>query len=147
LSYILDTNIIIYAFDRGDLAKHSIARRILEASIENERPTLRQILGEVLNAAHKKRHLSLPAAREAVALLEGFVPVLPTDSTITLRASEMAERYQLQYFDAVICTVARRVGASILLSEDMQDGLRLGAMTIVNPFNPANADLLDGILA
>lgn len=72
--------------------------------------------------------------------------VIDTDAAATLAASELAERHRLQYFDALICIVAQRSGASILFSEDMHDGLRLGMMTIVNPFAPTNAALLDQAL-
>jgi hypothetical protein len=39
-----------------------------------------------------------------------------------------------------------RAGLQYLLSEDMQDGRRFGGLTIVNPFRPENAALVDRIL-
>jgi predicted nucleic acid-binding protein len=33
-----------------------------------------------------------------------------------------------------------------LLTEDLQDGRRLGSLTIVNPFSPDNAALMQRIL-
>lgn len=146
MSYVLDSNVVIYAFDKADPAKHAVARRLLYHATSQGGTSIRQVLGEVLNAAHKKRRLSLPAARRAVDLLEATTTVLPAERHATLAASEMAERYLLQYFDSLICVVARQAGASILFSEDMQDGLRMGALTIVNPFKDSNAELLVELL-
>lgn len=35
---------------------------------------------------------------------------------------------------------------TILISEDMQDGLSIDGLTVVNPFNPANSALIDALL-
>ena len=59
----------------------------------------------------------------------------------------MAARYQLQFFDAVIIAVARRAGATMLLSEDMHDGLTIDGLTILNPFREANAPKLADYLS
>lgn len=40
-------------------------------------------------------------------------------------AAVTADRFGLQYFDALILSVARRAGAKMLLSEDMHDGLEV----------------------
>jgi predicted nucleic acid-binding protein len=45
-----------------------------------------------------------------------------------------------------MCATAERVGLSYLLTEDLQDGRRLGNLTIVNPFRPENSRLIDRIL-
>ena len=82
-----------------------------------------------------------------MGIIEAAASVIDTDAATTLAASELAERHRLQYFDALICVVAQRGGASILFSEDMHDGLRLGMMTIVNPFAAANADIVAAAMA
>lgn len=58
----------------------------------------------------------------------------------------MAARYDLQFFDAVIIAVARRAGATLLLSEDMHDGFVIDGLTIRNPFDAANEILLADLL-
>ena len=54
----------------------------------------------------------------------------------------LAEKYQMQFFDALIVVITRRAGATILISEDMQDGLEIDGLRIVNPFAAANETLL-----
>jgi predicted nucleic acid-binding protein len=41
---------------------------------------------------------------------------------------------QLSYWDALIVAAAERGGCDRLLTEDLQHGQRLGALTVVNPF-------------
>jgi predicted nucleic acid-binding protein len=54
--------------------------------------------------------------------------------------------HRIAFWDAMLCATASRAGLHYLLSEDMQDGRRFGALTIVNPFRPENAALIDRIL-
>ena len=48
----------------------------------------------------------------------------------------------------MIWTAAREAGATVFLSEDLQDGLAIEGMRVINPFNQTNsaavAALLDG---
>jgi predicted nucleic acid-binding protein len=60
-----------------------------------------------------------------------------------LFAAELSELHNLQYFDALIIAVATRAGATMLLSEDMHDGLVVDGLRVVNPFVAAN----DAVLA
>jgi predicted nucleic acid-binding protein len=45
-----------------------------------------------------------------------------------------------------MCATAIRVGVRYLLTEDLQDGLALSGITIVNPFAVQNAALTERIL-
>ncbi|MBV8492442.1 MAG: hypothetical protein JO162_03075 [Alphaproteobacteria bacterium] len=61
-------------------------------------------------------------------------------------ALRLVSAHRLGFWDALMCATAERAGVDHLLSEDMQDGRRLGALTIVNPFRAENARLVDRIL-
>ncbi|WP_404325563.1 hypothetical protein [Aerophototrophica crusticola] len=52
----------------------------------------------------------------------------------------------MSIFDAQVWATVRRAGCTHLLTEDFQDGRSLGGITFVNPFDPANAALVDGLL-
>lgn len=143
---MFDTNILIYAFDPDYPHQRLVAGRLVEHSLKSGLIVPRQVLGEWLAVAHRKRRPPVAKARTVVGAIEDAMIVIDTDAVATLAASELAERHRLQYFDALICVLAKRSGASILFSEDMHDGLRLGTMTIVNPFAPSNAALLDEAL-
>ena len=51
------------------------------------------------------------------------------EEALTLMASG-----RLSYWDALLLISARDAGVKVLLSEDMQDGFRFGAIEVVNPF-------------
>jgi len=73
-------------------------------------------------------------------------PIVPTTMELPFKALLSAERLKIQYWDALICEAARAGGANILLSEDMQDGLIVEDLTVLNPFNPTNRQRLDEML-
>lgn len=146
MTYVLDTNILFHAIERKDEAKAAIARDLLEHSVVSRGNLPRQVLGELLNVGHKRGRPMLDNARIVAERLNGSLTILDTSASIMWSASELASRYKLQYFDAVICTVAKAGRASVLFTEDMHDGLRVGSLTIVNPFVATNATLVSTAL-
>lgn len=139
----LDTNILIYAItdDEAD-GRHQRACDILLA-IASSYPVLPlPVIGEFLNVCRKRKRPSFTSALDrADHLIRNYncVAAIPSDY---IRAGTMSHRYRIQYFDALILSVARRAGATILLSEDMQDGLEVDGIKIINPFVAANEALL-----
>ena len=105
-----------------------------------------QVIGEFLNVVKKKLLFSAEKARNAVADWSLLYPVAPTSTDHLIAASALSERHHLQFWDAVILTVSKSAGVNYLISEDMQDGGTLDGIQIINPFNPANAELLDLLL-
>ena len=136
-----DTNVLVYSFESGEKAE--VARRLVETGTSRGALLPLQAVGEFVNACRRKVTIpydKLPAAAEH--LLEGF-RVLPTKPHHVVDAIVRAERFQLQYFDALVVTVARDAGATILVSEDMHDGIDLDGVVVLNPFNPANAGRIE----
>lgn len=64
---------------------------------------------------------------------------------IVTTAAEIARAHKWQLWDSVICAVAMQADAKMLLSEDMQDGCVLDGLRIVNPFNQANAIVIEAL--
>ncbi len=141
-----DTNVILYGFDQDAAAKRQIAEALLSAVMPGGAIIPRQVLGEVLAFAHRTKRLSPDLARRIVADLAEVADVPVTRQEDLVPASALAERFRLQYFDALICHVAHRQGATILLSEDMHDGLEIGRLTIVNPFKIENAKRISDLI-
>jgi predicted nucleic acid-binding protein len=139
----LDTNILVYADSPDDL--HGRSGRALEiivqvSKVQNCLPL--QVLVEFLNVSRRKKMLVMPAAIERTAC---YAEVFQTQTTLTEdveQAGHLSQQFNLHYFDALIIAVAARAGATMLLSEDMQDGLDVGGLKVVNPFAAANDALL-----
>jgi predicted nucleic acid-binding protein len=56
------------------------------------------------------------------------------DSSDVFRASEIEVSNQINFWDALIIVAAVKGGASLLLSEDLNDGQAIGGVVIENPF-------------
>lgn len=142
----LDTNILVYALLEGTTDKGSLAGRLLErASFDGV--IAAQALTELLAVTRRQRpELLADMMRWARGLAPAFV-IASTDLTVLTTGGELALRHRLQIFDAVIVAAAAQAGADMLLSEDMQDGLRIEGVRIVNPFNPDNRAEIKALLA
>ena len=130
----LDTNILVYAIDRTQDKRHEIASQIMISAISEGWMLPVQVMVEFLNVtSRKRRDLQEPALAAVAAIRLGCImpETAPYDA---LAAFDLATRHRLQYFDALILTVAARAGATTLYSEDMQHGLTLGPLTVTNPF-------------
>jgi predicted nucleic acid-binding protein len=139
----LDTNILIYAITDEDAdGRHQRACDLL-LNIASSYPVLPlPVVGEFLNVCRKRKRASFTSALDrADHMIRNYncIPAIPSDY---LRAGTTSHRYRIQYFDALILMVARRAGATLLLSEDMQDGLEVEGIKVVNPFAAVNDALL-----
>ena len=67
-------------------------------------------------------------AREVIALYAAW-PVVEIDVPMILAATELEERHTLSFWDALIVEAAARSGATRLVTEDLQAGVRID-----NPF-------------
>lgn len=140
----LDTNVLIYASQNNDtLGRDIVARAMMEKLEPSGAIVPLQVIGEFLNACRKKQILPLAAASRRAEYWMDVYDLPTSHPQDYLVAAATSEKFTLQYFDALILTVAARAGAILLLSEDMHDGLVVDGVRIVNPFNPAN----DGVIA
>jgi predicted nucleic acid-binding protein len=142
----LDTNVLIYAVDPGAGDKNLVARQIVRASAEADGVLTQQVIGEFLNVSRKMAHLNQRRLRRIALGLCSAFPILPTPRDLLFDAFDRAARFNLQFWDAVIATVCLSQGVSHLVSEDLQDGLLVEGLKVVNPFNPRNEVLVRELL-
>lgn len=139
----LDSNILVYAAQEGE-RRHAMAAALLRRAVLGDCAQTLQSLGECFNALCRKRGFARRQARAIVEYYRDLFDVVVAadigDLNEALRASAA---HGFQYWDAMLWATARRVGCRLILSEDMQDGRDLDGVMFVNPFNPANAKLLD----
>lgn len=145
MTVCFDSNVLIEAFG-DDPALIEIARPIINTLASRSAKLPEQVLREFLAVAHRKRFMPVPAAREAVSTLSRRFDVVVSEVGDLIQASELAERHKLQFYDALLCCTTRRAGCSFLLSRDMQDGSLVGTVRIVDPFSPANTELVADLL-
>jgi predicted nucleic acid-binding protein len=95
-----------------------------------------QVLNEFASAARRKLGRSWPDIAASLAALQVLCPdPLPLTVANHESALVLAEREQLNFYDALIVASALQAGCTTLPSEDMQNGRTFdGRLTIRNPF-------------
>lgn len=137
----VDTNVLVYAYDRDAGAKHRVAQELLSGLWADHLGTLStQVLQEFYWTVTRKlsKPLGVHMAREVMATYRAWPVFRPTVDDV-LAATEVEERHQLAFWDALVLLSAERCGASRLVSEDMRDGARIRGVTISNPFRSLQA--------
>jgi predicted nucleic acid-binding protein len=130
----VDTNVLVYLFDRDAPDKRARARRLL-AELGGRAVVSTQVLQEFFVSVTRKLARPLPEdeAEAAVRDLAGL-DVVELDVALVLQAITLARRQRLSLWDSLIVGAALARGCEVLFSEDLQHGRRLGALRIENPF-------------
>lgn len=132
----VDTNILAYAYDTSEEEKQPIAKALIDELWESERGALStQVLQEFYVVTTRKFEppLSRKEARELVSNY-GEWKLIRIDLIMIVNASELEEKHQLMFWDALIIEAARRSGATRLVSEDIPSATAIEGITIENPF-------------
>lgn len=131
-----DTNVLVYVFDAGEPRKQQRARELLEQAVDQGRALLStQVLQEFFVAV--TRRLSPPLTQElAGRVIRAFatLPIVQVDPEIILNAIETTRRYHFSFWDCLIIQAALRGGATILYSEDLQQGQMIETLRVEDPF-------------
>jgi predicted nucleic acid-binding protein len=130
----VDTNVLIYALDRGDLKKQEAARAWRTELWKSHSGRISfQVLQEFYVNVVQKWPSASEQARAEVRDLLAWRPA-PIDGAILERAWRMQDRYQLSFWDALIVAAAKSLACRYLLTEDLQANQELDGITVVNPF-------------
>jgi len=142
-----DSNVLVYVIVKLPDHRGERARDLLNRSRSGGGAVLLlQTLGEFAHVAMRKFGIAAEEVRSRVTSWRRLIPVHaagPEDLDLALR---FVSDHRMGFWDAYLCATASRAGLQYLLSEDMQDGRRVGGLRIVNPFRPENAALIDRIL-
>ena len=136
MTCFFDTNILVYAIDGRFAQKQTRAIALYAQAVKDRSFVIStQVLVEFFNATTKGKQplLSRHEAQSQVTAL-ARQRVVPTTANMVVSAMGCAERYQMQWFDALMVDAAVSAGATTLYSEDMQHGQHFGELVVVNPF-------------
>ncbi|MGO9087650.1 MAG: PIN domain-containing protein [Candidatus Sulfotelmatobacter sp.] len=133
--YFVDTNILIYAHDRGAGPKHERARQLIESLWMSGQGVLStQVLQELCINLRRKlaRPLPVDETRQLIQDYLSWEVIVNTPESV-IQALEIEVRYKISFWDALVLHAAERSGAAVLYSEDLAAGQRYGAIQVVNP--------------
>ena len=134
-SGFLDTNVLVYAVEEGgpDSTKSAQARELIR---ETDFTVSVQVLGEFYRAVTSRRRVQPMSHKEAVCWVQHWKSfnVCGLSREHVDLALELADRYVINYFDALILSTARFARCDTVYSEDLNAGQDYGGVEVVNPF-------------
>lgn len=135
--YFIDTNVFVYEVDANSDGKSKVAKRLIEEALaEGSACISTQVMREFINVTgFKTKDTFSPEEieRYVKAVLEPLLVSIPPAQHY-LHAMALAKRYQLSFYDAMIVAAAEMMQCDTIYSEDMQHGMKIGRVTIRNPF-------------
>ena len=134
--FFLDTNILVYTFDDGDPGKQDRARALVAKALSESRGAISyQVIQEFLNAALRKFSKPLTAADAERYLTVVLEPLCTVFASVELfhQALDISGRWKYPFYDSLIIASALQAGCSVLYSEDLQHGQKIGNLRILIP--------------
>lgn len=136
---LVDTNVLVYAYDPADRGKQDTALRVLRHLVVTGHGRLStQVLGEFFRVVTSRLGTPLSPAEACAQLAElaQAWPVLAVTPPVVLEGARGARDHGLGFWDAQIWATARLNQVETILTEDFQDGRVLEGVRFRNPFAP-----------
>lgn len=134
---LIDTNLLVYAHDRGEYEKQGQAIKTLSTLHATGRGRLSvQCLAEFFSVTTRGSQPKV-SMEQATSQVENFLQafqVYDLTAMIVLEAARGVRAHSLSYFDAQIWATARLNQVPVIFSEDFAGGTVLEGVRFVNPF-------------
>jgi len=131
----VDTNVLIYAHDVDAKAKHEVAKSVLRELWTQRTGVLSmQVLQEFYVNVTRKIARPLPKNVARMVVSSYAIWCLETTPTEILAAFRIEDESRIGFWDALIVSSAAKLGATRILSEDLNAGQRIAGILVVNPF-------------
>ena len=131
----VDTNILIYAYDRSAGDRHARARELVVELWRSRRGCLSvQVLQEFYVVGTRKLIAIAPGDLRMMLADLALWHVHAPSAADVLAAADLHARYQLSFWDAMILQSAARLGCPIVWSEDLNTGQVYQDARVINPF-------------
>lgn len=127
----VDSNVWLYAFMDQTSPKHASAIQLI-----NQPNVLlsTQVINEVCANLIRKADYSEQEIRQTLNSFAERYTILDVGFNVIQLASNLRDAYSLSYWDSLILATAQEAKCSTIYSEDMHNGLKIGSMSIRNPF-------------
>jgi predicted nucleic acid-binding protein len=134
---LVDTNILLYAYDQGEPEKQSQAVAVLDYLATMRLGVLTpQVLGEFFVNATRKLEKPL-TVEEVYDRIQNYLlswEILDLSGSIILEAVRGVRTYKMAYWDAQIWASARLHQIPLIFTEDFNVGAVIEGVRFVNPF-------------
>lgn len=134
---LIDTNVLVYAYDRGEIHKQARAIDTLAYIHQARAGRLSvQSLAEFFTVVTrgKRQILTAEIAAREIERLAASWPVLDLTPHVVLEALRGAQEHHMPYWDAQLWATAKLNQVPVLFSEDFNSGATIEGVRFVNPF-------------
>lgn len=135
---MLDTNVLVYAYDTDESNKHEIAQQLLARSLMEKRLVLSvQALNEFYSVITRKNRAVQYTHEKACSILSHLASacaILPVTQQVTFRALDAVALHSMSFWDALIWAAAAENGISTVYTEDFQNDRVIEGVQFCNPF-------------
>lgn len=135
---LVDTNVLLYAYDRGEPVKQPRALAVLNSLVVHDLGVLTsQVLAEFFVNATRKLQPPLTVG-EAYDRVQDYLlswEILDITGAIVLEAVRGVRTHQMAYWDAQIWASARMNQIQVVFSEDFGEGTIIEGVRFANPFD------------
>jgi len=135
--YFLDTNILVYSFDRVEPRKASVAEDLVTRAVTSGLGIISyQVVQEFINVSLRRFGTTMTVTELELYFFKILLPMMrvPSSTELFLEALRLQMANRIAWYDSLIVAAAIRGGCDVLYSEDMRHGRRFGDLVIQNPF-------------
>jgi predicted nucleic acid-binding protein len=135
--FFLDTNVVFYVFDQSSPSKANQANLLLREGLATRKGAVSyQVVQEFFNVAYKRSQSPMRLQDAEHFFSTALRPLCVVHSSLALfyKALQLVDRFQLQWYDALIVAGALEAKCGILYSEDFQNGQKFEGLEVRNPF-------------
>jgi len=130
-----DSNLLLYVLDENEPKKRALAAAWHERLWQGGGRTSTQVISEFyVNLKRVTRSRLSDEQGWAIALRYFAWKPRTVDEEVLVAAREIERRYKVNWWDCLIVAAAQLQGCELLLTEDLQDGMKFGALTVRSPF-------------
>ncbi len=142
---LIDSNILVYAHDRGAGVRHQKAKALVEQRWQERTGVLSTQVVQEFYVNVRRKAAKPVEPDEARRLVEDYLhwEVIVNDGNTILGALDLEQRYGVSFWDALILQAAKTAKVKTVISEDLSHGQLYDQVEVVNPFvvvRPAERD-------
>ena len=137
---VIDTTILVYAFDKGEKEKRAICHKLIKAILKGRRSAVitNQILAEFFSVTTTKIKNPYTAEKSGL-IVDSFVVSdnfnkLNYDFRTVGKAIEFVDKYKISFWDALIAATMIENNVFTIYTENERDFKKIPGLKVINPF-------------
>ncbi|HZX34115.1 MAG TPA: PIN domain-containing protein [archaeon] len=133
---LIDSNILVYAFDEHDEEKHGKAMRFLSGKAADGNAVVSaQNLAEFHSIVTTKlrKPIKAEASREIISGFSGTIGTIHYNADTVVKAIELQAAYKAPFWDALIAATMLENGVKTIFTENTADFRKIPFIKAVNP--------------